>query len=214
MKIRNVIPNYTLGEELINSISHGIGALLSIVLLIFLLLKCNTPLEYVSCTIFGVSMILLYTMSCIYHGLSSKLTGKKVLRVLDHCNVYLLVFGSYFPLCLLGIGGTKAIFLVVFVGIITTLGIVLTSISIDKFKVLSVIFHLLNGWSAIIGVKEMYLNHGFYAVLFLILGGVVYTIGAILYGIGSKHKYIHSVFHFFCILGTLMHFICLYCFIL
>lgn len=214
MKRSNTIPNYTLGEELINSISHGIGAILSVVALVLMMIKCDSALEYITCAIFGTTMIVLYTISCIYHALSPKITGKKVLRVLDHSNVYMLVLGTYIPISLLGIGGVKSIILVCFVGIVTLTGIILTCIDIDRFQVSSVICHLLNGWSAVFGISNLYSNTGFYGVLFLVLGGVMYSLGAILYGIGSHVRYMHSVFHFFCIAGTVFHFLCIYLFML
>lgn len=210
----NTLPKYSLGEELINSISHGCGALLSVAALVLMLVKSDSALEYTTVSIFGTTMITLYTISTIYHALSPKISAKKVLRVLDHCNVYLLVLGTYIPISLLGIGGTKSILLVAFVSLVTLTGIILTIIDIDKYQLLSVICHLLNGWSAVIGLTDLYNNTGFYGLLFLILGGVLYSIGAVLYGIGSHVKYMHSVFHFFCLAGSLMHFLCLYLFIL
>lgn len=210
MKRSNTIPNYTLGEELINAISHGIGGILAIGALILMIIKATCALEYVTCAIFGTTMIVLYIISSIYHSLSPKLKGKKVLRVLDHCNVYMLVFGTYFPISILGIGGIKGIILVSFVGLVTLTGIILTCIDIDRFQKASVICHLINGWSAVFGISNLYYNTGFYGVLFLVLGGVMYSIGAILYSIGSYKRYMHSVFHFFCIAGTLFHFLCIY----
>lgn len=210
----NTIPNYTLGEELINSISHGIGASLAVAGLVLMMVRANRALEYVTCAIFGTTMIVLYTISCIYHALSPRIKGKKVLRVLDHCNVYMLVFGTYFPISLLGICGVKSIILVCFVGIVSLTGIILTCIDIDRFQITSVICHLLNGWSAIIGISNLYHNIGFNGVLFLVLGGVMYSIGAVLYALGANKRYMHSVFHFFCLAGTIFHFFCIFSFIL
>lgn len=208
------IPRYSLGEELINSISHGVGAILAIIYFILMLLKANTAIEYVTVTIFGTSMILLYTMSCIYHALSPKLTGKKVLRVLDHCNVFLLVLGTYIPITLLGVRGTLGWGLFTLVLTITIIGITLSSIAMDKLQIFEVICHLINGWSILLGVKYLYQNMGLYGVLFAILGGVMYTVGSILYGIGSNKKYFHSIFHFFCLFGTFFHFIAIYLYLL
>lgn len=210
---KNTIPNYSLSEELINSISHGVGGALSICCLVLMLIKANSPLEYITCSIFGTTMITLYAISSVYHGLSSKIKAKKVLRILDHCNVYMLVFGTYFPVALLGISGIKGIILISFVGFITILGITLTCININKYQIVAVILHLINGWSALIGMKELY-THGFNTPLFIILGGLMYSIGAILYGIGAHKKYMHSIFHFFCLAGTLFHFLAIYLYIL
>ena len=208
------LPKYSLGEELFNSISHGIGALLAIAYLVLMAIKAKGPLAETTVSLFGSTMIILYTLSCIYHALSPELEGKKVLRVLDHCNVYLLVFGTYIPVALLGVGGPLGWILFGVVALVTTLGIVLTSIGIDKFQVLEVICHLINGWSILFGISKLLTNMSFNGVLFLILGGVVYTIGSILYGVGSKKKYMHSVFHMFCVVGTLLHFIAVYFYLL
>ncbi len=214
MKRSNTIPHYTLGEELINSISHGIGAVLAVIALVLMMIKSNSAIKYVMCAIFGTTMITLYTISCIYHALSPRISGKKVLRVLDHCNVYMLVFGTYISISLLGMGSSKAILLACFVGLVTLVGIVLTCKDIDKYQVVAVVCHLLNGWSALIGIGDLYRSTGFYGVLFLVLGGVMYSVGSILYGIGSHVRYMHSVFHFFCIFGTIFHFLCVYLYIL
>lgn len=208
------IPKYSLSEELINSISHGIGFLLAIVGLVLMLVKANTWVEYVTCSIFGTTMILLYIISCIYHALSSKIIGKKVLRVLDHCNVYLLVYGTYIPIALLGVKGTLGWFLFGFVTLITLIGIILSSISMDKLQVFEVICHLLNGWSILIGMKSLYLNMSFNGIFLLLIGGILYSVGAILYGIGAKKKYMHSIFHFFCLGGTIFHFFAIYFYLL
>ena len=211
-KIR--IPSYNLKEELINSISHGIGSGLAIAGLVLMMIKANTPLEYVTCSLFGATMIILYTMSCIYHALSPKIKGKAVLRVLDHCNVYLLVFGTYIPISLLGIGGTLGWIMFGIVATITTIGIIFTSINIDKYSLLSVICHLVNGWSVLFALPFLLNNIGVNGVVFTVLGGVMYSVGALLYWKGAHIKYMHSIFHFFCLAGTIFHFFAIYLFIL
>lgn len=208
------IPNYSLSEELINSISHGLGAIFAIVALVLLLVKSSQAIEYVTVSIYGTTMILLYIISCIYHALSPKIAGKKVLRVLDHCNVYLLVYGTYIPATLLAIRGALGWILFSFVSLITLIGIILSSINTDKFQKLEVICHLLNGWSALIAIKQLYLNIGINGLILLISGGIMYTLGAILYGLGAKKKYMHSIFHFFCLAGTILHFLTIYLYVL
>lgn len=208
------IPKYSLSEELINSISHGLGGIFAIVALILMLVKANTPLEYVTISIFGTTMILLYIISCIYHALSPKLTGKKVLRVLDHCNVYLLVLGTYIPISLLGVRSSLGWILFGIVSLITIIGIVLSCCSLDKFQIFEVICHLINGWSILIAIKTLYHSITLMGILFLVLGGIMYSLGAILYRIGAKKKYIHSIFHFFCLAGTIFHFIAIYIYLL
>ena len=205
-----LIPDYTLGEEIFNAISHGIGAAFSIVALVLMAVKSEGALAEVTTTLFGCTMILLYTISCIYHALSPNIEGKKVMRVIDHCNVYLLVYGTYIPVSLLGIGGTKGLILFFVISFITLIGIILTSIKIDKTEVLQVICHLISGWGVLFIIPTVLNTIGSKGFTYIILGGVMYTIGSILYGIGGKKRYMHSVFHIFCLLGTLFHFLCVY----
>lgn len=210
------IPKYSLSEELINSISHGIAAGLSIWGLVMLIIKAshNSALAVTTVTIFGTTMILLYTISCIYHALSSKVRGKKVLRVLDHCNVFLLVYGTIIPVALIGIGGIKGWICFGIVAFVTIIGIISAAVCIEKTQVFEVVCHLINGWSMLIYIKILLNNIGSTGVALIVLGGVLYSIGAILYGIGSKKKYAHSVFHFFCILGTFSHYFAIYLYVL
>lgn len=217
MKKTIKIPKYTLGEEIVNSISHGLGAIFSIVALILLIIKSaqtKNPIAIVTVTIFGVSMVILYTLSCIYHALSKKTKGKKVLRVLDHCNVFILVYGTYLPVALIGVKGITGWILFGIISTTTIIGIIFSSINVDKYAKLEVICHLINGWSIIIGGNQLLKNVGLIHFLLLIIGGIFYSIGAILYKIGAKKKYFHSIFHFFCLGGTIFHFIAIYGYLL
>ncbi len=204
------IPKYSLGEELVNSISHGIGALLSIVALIFLVLKANTVNSIIGVSLYSSFMIILYTISCIYHALSPRIMGKKVLRVIDHCNVLLMVAGTYMPICLSLLYGTLGWITFSIVWIITITGIVFNAINVDKYSALSVICNLLLGWGALFLINPMLKLIPLKGVIYLILGGVMYTIGSILYGLGKKIPYMHSVFHFFVLLGSFFQFLFIY----
>lgn len=210
------IPNYTLSEEIINSLSHGIAAAFSVCGLIMLIIKASNinATAVSSVTIFGTTMILLYTMSCIYHALSPNILGKKILRVIDHCNVFLLVFGTIIPVSLIGIGGISGWIFFGIIAFTTLIGIFSSCVNLDKVQLIEVICHLLNGWSVVFFSKILLQNIGLMGLILIILGGVMYTLGAILYGIGSKRKYIHSIFHFFCIFGTILHYISIYKYIL
>lgn len=214
IKLNIKLPNYTLGEELFNSISHGIGAVFSIVALILMVVKAHGIINEATVSLFGVSMIILYVMSCIYHALPPSLEGKKVLRVIDHCNVFLLVYGTYIPMSLVGVGGKSGLALFIAITIITIIGVLLTAIKIDKTQVLQVICHLLSGWGALFFISQLKNSLGINGLILLIIGGVMYSIGSLLYAIGRKRKYMHSVFHVFCLLGTLFHFLCVYLFLL
>ena len=208
------IPDYTMGEEICDAVTHGFGALLSAVALTLLAIRAHGALSIITVTLFGVAMIQLYTVSCVYHALSPSLAGKKVLRVIDHCNVFLLVFGTYLPVALLGVGGSEGWILLGIVALFTVLGIVLTAIDVDRFQAASVVCHLLSGWSILFGIPSLLRTVGSTGLLYMILGGVMYSIGAVLYGAGKSKRYRHSVFHIFCLLGTFCHFWAVYHYLL
>lgn len=208
------LPLYTLGEEIFHAISHGVGAALSIVALILMAAKASGLKQLLTVSVFGTAMILLYTISCIYHSLSRRVPGKKVMRVIDHCNVFLLVWGTYIPVALLGVGGVLGWVLFGVTGAFAALGITLTAINVDKRKALQVVCHLVSGWSILIGLPQLLAHIGPQGVLFMVLGGVMYTVGSILYGLGSRVRYMHSVFHVFCLLGTFCHFWAIYIYLL
>ncbi len=202
------IPNYTLGEELINSISHGVGALLSIAGLVVMIIKSlnDDNLSFVACLIYGISLILLYLISCLYHALSPNLTAKKIFRLLDHCNVFLLEAGTFTPICLILIGGKIGFIYFTIIWLLTILGIVLNLINVDKYQMFSLVLHLLIGWSVLLMLKELILSLNIIGLIFLFSGGIFYSIGAFLYKIGATKKYMHSIFHFFCLAGSIFHF--------
>ena len=208
------IPSYSLEEELFNAISHGLGALLSVAALVLMLIRARNALEVTTAAIFGTSMIFLYTISCVYHALSPGLRGKKVLRVLDHCSVFLLVFGTYLPASLLGVSGVRGWLLFGLVAFFTALGIVFTALDLERYQLAAVICQLLSGWSILMGASNLRAALGLQGLIWMIAGGVMYTIGAILYGIGKNRKYCHSVFHVFCLLGTFCHFWAIYKYLL
>lgn len=151
-------------------------------------------------------MIILYTISCIYHALSPKVLGKKVLRVIDHCNVLFMVAGTYMPICLSLLQGKLGWGLFGLVWFVTILGVVFNAIDVDKYKVVSVFCNLLLGWGILFLLKPLKEVCPMNGIWLLIVGGFTYTIGAILYGLGSKIRYMHSIFHFFVLGGSFFHF--------
>lgn len=210
-----VLPVYSKGEEIFNMVSHIVGAALGIpqmIICIAISVSHNNPYGCVSSIIFGITIIILYTMSSIYHGLSAKLKAKKVLQIIDHCSIFILIAGSYTPftMCTLrqyDLGTGWAIFAIVW--ILATIGIVLNSIDLKKYKVFSMICYLTMGWCIIFKANllpELLGNTGF---ILLLLGGIVYTIGAIFYGLGRNIKWMHSIFHLACVIGTFLHFLCI-----
>ena len=207
-----ILPKYTKGEEIFNMTSHIVGAVLGIVAtvlcVVFAAIRGNVY-GVVSGAIYGVTMIILYTMSSIYHGLSPKRYSKKVFQVLDHCSIFLLIAGSYTPFALCTIREYDTASGWIIFGVIwaaAMLGIVLNSIDIKKFKVFSMICYLFMGWCIVFKIGLLPKLLGTAGFVLLLLGGIAYTVGAILYGVGKKHKYMHPVFHLFILLGSLLQF--------
>ena len=206
---RITIPKYSLGEEIINAISHGLGVLLGITALILTIIfaaKNNNTIGIVSACIYGSTMIIMYLMSCLYHSLSPRLKAKKVFRVIDHCDIYIFIAGCYTPYCLSLIKGTEGIIIFIIIWLSAIIGVLLNAINLEKFQIPSTAMYLIMGWLIIFSYNDIKSLLPSTGLNLLIGGGVIYTIGAILYGIGSKRKYFHSVFHFFVLAGSVFHF--------
>lgn len=208
------IPEYSLGEELVSSISHGIGALLGIAALVLSVVFSKNSITIVSSAIYGITLIILYLISCLYHSFSPRIKAKKVFRVLDHDSIYLLIFGTYMPYLLVSIGGFKGWTLWGILLGLSILGIVFNSINLEKFKNISLISYILMGWIIIFSFNDVYNSIGFYGTLYLILGGVFYTIGALFYRLGKKIKYMHSIFHLLVLAGSIFHFFSIFLYVI
>ena len=210
------IPNYTLGEELMNSISHGIAACLGITAFVLCIVKSCNPLDgykLASSIVFGITTTMLYLMSCLYHALKVN-KAKRVFRVIDHCTIFLLIAGTYTPYTLITLRGFTGWLLFGIVWGVGILGIVLNAVSLRKFAKLSVFCYIALGWVVVFASRQLISSLDLAGLWLLLLGGIAYTIGAILYGIGSKKRYFHSVFHFFCMIGTILHFFSIYLYVL
>ena len=198
---------YTLGEEIFSSVTHGIGACLSIagtvVLLVLAVIHANA-LAVVSCAIYGASLIILYTMSTLYHSFTHK-TVKKFFQIMDHNTIFLLIAGAYTPITLYILGGVTGWVLFGIVWGASIIGITLNSINMEKAKIPSMICYVATGWVIIFAIKPLTEKISFISGLFLILGGVLYTLGIIFYVI-KKVKYFHSVWHIFTIAGSAFHY--------
>ncbi len=209
-----ILPIYTKGEEIFNMTSHIVGGAFGVVALVLCVVVAaihRNVYGVISGAIFGVSMICLYTMSSIYHGLRPG-TGKKVLQILDHCSIFLLIAGSYTPFCLCTFREYDPVTGWVMFGVIwamAVLGIVLNSIDLKQYKKFSMIAYLGMGWCIIAKANLLPKLLGINGVILLVAGGIVYTIGAILYGVGKKHKYIHSMFHLCIVLANFLQFMCI-----
>ncbi len=210
-----ILPKYTKGEEIFNMTSHIVGAVLGVVAttlcVVFAAIHGNVY-GIVSGAIYGLTMIILYTMSSIYHGLSPTRYSKRVFQVLDHCSIFLLIAGSYTPFALCTLREYDTVTGWVIFGVIwlmAILGIVLNSIDIKKFKKFSMLCYLIMGWCIIVKANLLPQLLGTSGFVLLLLGGIAYTVGAVLYALGKKHKYIHSIFHLFILLGSFLQFLCI-----
>ncbi len=210
-----ILPTYSKGEEIFNMVSHIVGAVIgiaAIVLCSVIAAHHGNPYGVVSGTIYGVTLLLLYTMSSIYHGLSPKLGAKKVFQVIDHCSIFLLIAGSYTPFTLCTLREYSPALAWTIFGIVwglALIGIALNAIDIKKFKVFSMICYIIMGWCIIVRIDVIINSLGMIGFSLLLLGGICYTIGAILYGIGKKKKWMHSIFHILCLISSILHLLCI-----
>lgn len=214
-----LLPDYTKGEEIFNMVSHIVGGGLGVIALalcvIFSALH-RDPWAIVGSSIYGVSMVALYTMSSVYHGLRPG-TPKKVLQVLDHCTIYFLIAGTYTPILFCALRPAAPLVAWILFGFVwgcTALAATLTAIDLKKYAVFSMICYIGMGWCVIVALKLIIQALGFWGFLLLLAGGIAYTIGAVLYGIGSKVRYMHSIFHLFVVLGSLLHFFSIFFFVI
>ena len=210
-KQKGTNPVYSLAEELMSSISHGVGTLLAVAALVVGVVTAAIYSDawcVVSMAVYGATLVVLYSMSTIYHGLKPN-KGKRVFRVLDHCAVFFLIAGTYTPLTLVSLRGVLGWVMFGIVWGAAVLGIVLNAVSLHRFKVFSMICYIAMGWVIVFAFKPLMEVMQTGGIVLLITGGVAYTIGAVLYGIGKKVKYMHSVFHFFVLAGSILHYFCI-----
>ena len=214
-KHRIAIPRYSLSEELMSAISHGVGALLGAAGLVLCVAKSvNDPWAAASASVYGATLVILYTMSTMYHSLRVN-RAKRVFRVIDHCSIFLLIAGTYTPYTLVTLRGTAVgwpLFVLVWAAAIV--GIVLNAVNLKKFAAVSAICYVIMGWVIVLAYQPLAQALDARGISLLIWGGVCYTVGAVLYAIGSKRKYFHSVFHFFCLAGSVLHFFSIYLYVL
>lgn len=204
------MPVYTRGEEWFNAITHIVGVPLGIAALVLgIVISANhhNGAGIAGSIVFGISMILLYTMSAVYHGLHENM-GKRVLQVLDHCTIYFLIAGTYTPLLLSAMLPIDPVSSWVLFGVVWGLAIlatVLTAIDLRKYRVFSMICYLGMGWCIIFRVPLMIQAITVPGFILILSGGLCYTIGSVLYGVGKKKKWMHSVFHLFVLAGSVCH---------
>ena len=213
------LPNYTKGEEIMNMVTHIVGGVIGIVALTLCVIRAaihDNVYGIVTSAVYGTTMITMFTISSVYHGLRPNL-GKKVMQVIDHCTIYFLIAGTYTVVVLSAIRPAYPVLgwgLFVFEWATALLAATLTAIDLKKYNVFSMICYIGLGWAVLPFLpqaREALTAEGF---AFLLSGGISYTIGAILYGIGSKKPWFHSVFHIFVVLGSFLQFLSIYLYVL
>lgn len=215
-----ILPTYTKGEDICNMVTHIIGGVLGIVALVLCIIVAamhHNVYGIISGIVFGISMILVYVMSSVYHGLSPKVKGKKVMQVIDHCTIYLLIAGSYTPFALCTLREYNPVtgwFVFGAIWFMAIVGIIFTAIDLKRYRVFSMICYLVMGWCIIFKIITMHRLLGTTGFALLLAGGIIYTLGAILYGLGRNHKYMHSVFHICIVIASLLHFLCIVLYVL
>ena len=194
-------------------VSHIVGGALGIVVCCLCVVKSflnDDPYQIVGSFIYGFSMIILYSVSSIYHGLRPN-TGKKVMQVIDHCSIFILISGTYTPIALTALREYSTTMGWTVFGVVwgvSALGITLNAIDLENYNVFSIICYLVQGWCIILTGKAAVNAIGIKGFFWLLMGGIAYTIGAVLYGIAGKKsvRYMHSVFHIFVVIGSLLQF--------
>ena len=201
------MPYYTRGEEIMNMVTHIVGGGFGVVVLAVTVLVSalhGNVWGIVSSAIYGFSMICLYTVSSVYHGLHMN-RGKRVMQVIDHCTIYFLIAGTYTPILLSGIRQNDPALAWVVFGVewgLAALGITLNAIDLRKYRVFSMICYLCMGWMIIVSLKACVTAMTWNGFVWLLAGGISYTIGAVLYGVGRKIRYFHAIFHIFVVFGS------------
>lgn len=203
----NDINFYTKGEEIANAITHGIGTVLSIsacVLLIVFSAQTGDGFKVVSFTVFGVSLIILYLGSTLYHSITNQ-RAKKVFRIIDHSSIYLLIAGTYTPFTLTVLRNGKGWWIFGVVWGISLVGIVMKAIWLERFDKLATIFYLVMGWAIVFAIKDLILVVPRGGIILLVAGGLSYTLGCIFYAV-DRLPYNHAIWHLFVIAGSVFHF--------
>lgn len=213
------LPDYTKGEEIFNMVSHIVGGGLGVVALVLCVVFSaihGDPWAVVGSAIYGTALIALYTMSSVYHGMRPG-TAKKVLQVLDHCTIYFLIAGTYTPIVLAAIRRVSPGWAWTLFGLVwglAAMATTFTAIDLKKYSTLSMICYIGMGWCVVLAIKPTIQAIPLPGLLYLLAGGISYTIGAVLYGLGRSRRWMHSIFHLFVVLGSLLQFICIFFYVI
>lgn len=210
------IKRYTVGEEIFNSVTHGVGALLSVIgasVMVTLAASFGDKNAVISSVIFGLSLVILYTMSTLYHAFPF-VKVKELFRIFDHASVPILIAGTYTPFCTIGLrGNQKGTVVIIVVWACALLCVLMNGISLEKTEKITLALYLAMGWAIVFVIKDVIAALPHNAFLLLLGGGLSYTIGVIFYKM-TKVKYMHSVWHLFVAMGSLLHYLCVVIYVL
>ena len=204
-KIR--IPTYSVGEEIFNAATHWLGAAFGAAALALMIHRVRDGRTLLCVLAYGLSMILLYGTSALYHGIPAASPKKGGFRIADHCMVFVLVLGTCVPVFLLGVEGKIGWILLAFVAATSVLGILLTIWDMDRTEKICTGLHLLNGWSVVVGFHWLLMNVGWKGAAWLLAGGIVYSAGVVFFALGASKRWMHGIFHLFCLAGTVLQFL-------
>lgn len=209
------IHEYSLGEEVANSITHGIGVLLAIAaipLCVVQALNSNEPLHLLAALIYSIFMLLEYVMSTLYHALSAD-RAKRVFKVLDHSFIYLFIAATYTPYCLITLVDSVGVGLCVFVWAVALVGVAVEAFWVFRPRWVSAILYLCLGWAVVVFIPQLYALLDSAAFWLLLAGGLCYSIGCIFYVL-KKMPYMHSIFHLWILAGSICQFLSIVLFVL
>lgn len=203
-------PLYSKGEEIFNAVSHITGGAFGLVIWVVLMVFAYPNGAYMAAvSAFGLSVIVLYTMSALYHFLPSG-GGKKVFRIFDHCTIFLLIAGTYTPFCVIALEGTTiGLVILIIEWSLAVLGITGNAIAMNNriIKGFSMSFYVVMGWLILIAFNRLLQNISMASFLLLLFGGIAYTLGIVFYALGKRVRYFHSIWHLFDVAGTVLQFV-------
>lgn len=198
---------YSTGEEIFNAVSHGIGSILGVAALTLLVIASalsGDPFALAASIIYGITFILLYTMSTLYHSLTP-VKAKGVFKVLDHCSIYLLIAGTYTPFTLVTLNGKLGWIIFSVIWVFAILGILIEVFKVGG-KYLGLACYIVMGWAMVFAIKPLVNNLETGGVVLLIAGGLCYTVGVIFY-VMKRYRYTHGIWHLFVLGGSICHFL-------
>jgi len=200
------MPRYTLGEDIANSVTHGLGAALSLAGTALLLLRAvhqGSARHLAAFAIFGTSLVLLHVSSTLYHALRAP-RARRVFRIFDHCSIYLLIAGTYTPFLLISLWGSWGVTLLVAIWGLAVGGIVFQSVYLGRLRKSTVAVYLLMGWMIVVAAREVWLRVPRDALTLVAVGGLLYTLGVIFYAL--RRPYTHAIWHLFVLGGSVSHY--------